>query len=139
MWDASCSYSFAANSACNVQEVTSGFGDISRSSEGFPIATSSGYIRVRYSVEALSFDTATVHLKARSVSTSASTDYRLWSSIYGDVAGGPVSVGFDTEWYSADWSDHLSPSDDPAMTAIQLYAQVGSNQLAVESVELCVE
>ncbi len=139
VWDASCDYSFAPNSACNVREVTQGMGDINRTSEGFPIATSSNYIRVRYSVEDLQFDSAEVHLQARSVSTSASTNYELWSPIYGSVFGGPVSVGFDTEWHTADWSNHLSPTDEPAMTAIQIYAQGGSNQLAIESVELCVD
>ena len=44
-----------------------------------------------------------------------------------------------SHWYGIDWSNHLSPTDDPNLTAIQLYAYQGSNSLAVKAVELCVE
>lgn len=141
VWDASCDYSLAPGSSCNVREVTSGFGDISRTSDGYPIVTtSSDYIRIRYSVEGLQFDAAEVHLQGRSYSTSASTDFRLWSPIYGDAEGGPVSQSFEYEWHSLDWSDYLHPTDDPGLTAIETYAaQGGSSQLAVQSMELCVK
>ena len=140
VWDASCSYSFAPNSACNVREVTRSFGgDVERTSQGYPVATSSDYIRVRYSVAGLNFSTATLCVQARSYATSSSTNIRAWSPIYLDVAYGPVDNDFVYDWYPIDWSNHLSPSDSPSLTAIQLYAYQGSNSLAVKAVELCVE
>lgn len=138
VWDASCSYSFASNSACNVREVTTGFGDIDRTSDGYPLVTSSSdYIRVRYSVEDLSFSQAEVHLQGRSYSTSASTDFVVWSPLYGQRSGGPVDNDFVYDWYSLDWTGYVDPSDDPDLTAVEIYADTG--ELAVQAFELCVE
>lgn len=141
VWDASCTYSLASGSACNVREVSSGFGDVPTTSDGYPIVDTSGnFVRIRYSVDDLDFQSAEVHLRARSYSTSLSTDFRLWSPLYGDTTGGPVSQSFGYDWYSADWTDYLSPSDDPDLTAIELYAASGgSSEIAVRSMELCVE
>ncbi len=139
VWDASCSYSFAPNSACNVREVYPGFGDVSRTSDGYPIATSTHYIRVRFSAAGLNFNTATLYVQARSYATGASTSIRAWSPIYGDVLGGPVDNDFVYDWYPMDWTALLSPSDQPSLTAVQIYAHQGSSSLAVKAVELCVE
>ena len=46
---------------------------------------------------------------------------------------------FTYDWYAADWSASLSPSDDPLLTAIELNASGGSGQLALREVELCLE
>ncbi|MFW5968365.1 MAG: hypothetical protein ACOCV2_12645 [Persicimonas sp.] len=138
VWDASCSYSLASNSACNVREVTSGFGDIDRTSDGYPLVTSSSdYIRVRYSVENLSFSEAEVHLQGRSYSTSSSTDFEISSPLYGSRTGGPVDNDFTYDWYSLDWTGYVDPSDDPDMTAVEIYSTGG--ELAVQAFELCVE
>ncbi len=138
VWDASCSYSFA-NQACNVREVYPGFGDVSRTSQGFPVCTSTEYIRARFSVAGIPFSTATLYVKARSYATSSSTTIRAWSPLYGDQFSALVDNDFVYDWYAIDWSNNLSPSDDPNLTAIQLYAYQGSNRLAVEAVELCLE
>ena len=138
VWDAACSYSFA-NQACNVREVYPGFGDLDRTSGGFPVCTSSEYIRVRYSVAGIPFTRATLYVQARSYSTGSSTSIEAWSPIYGSQISGLVDNDFVYDWYTIDWSNHLSASDDPNLTAIQLYAYQGSNRLAVEAVELCLE
>lgn len=138
VWDASCSYSFA-NQACNVTLVYPGFGSVSRTSEGFPILTSTQYLRARFSVAGLSFTQAKLYVRARSYSTGSSTQIRAWSPLYGDVLGGPVDNDFTYDWYTLDWSQHLFPSDNPNLTAFQIYAYQGSTSLAVRAVELCLE
>ncbi len=138
VWDASCSYSFA-NQACNVTLVYPGFGSVSRTTEGYPILTSTQYLRARFSVAGLSFAQATLYVRARSYSTGSSTQIRAWSPLYGDVLGGPVDNDFTYDWYALDWSQHLFPSDNPNLTAFQIYAYQGSGSLAVRAVELCLE
>ena len=138
VWDASCSYSFASGSACNVREVYPGFGSVSRTSDGYPIFTSSNYLRVRFSAAGLNFSNATLWIQARSYATGASTYYDVWSPLYGSREGGPVDNDFVYDWYGLDWTGHLYPTDDPALTAIQLYGGRGSGSLAVRAVELCV-
>ncbi len=139
VWDATCSYSYAPSSACNVVAVYPGFGSVSYTSQGYPILTSSEYLRVRFSVAGLAFSKATVHLQARSYATSSSTSFRVWSPLYGDAIGGPVDNDWVYDWYSLDWTGFLAPSDPPSLTAIQIYAHQGSGQLAVQAVELCVQ
>jgi len=138
VWDATCSYSYAPNSACNVYAVYPGFGSVSYTSQGYPILTTSEYLRVRFSVAGLSFSNATVYIQARSYATASSTYYRVWSPIYGGVVAGPVDNDWVYDWYGLDWSGYLQPSDPPSLTAIQIYADQGSGQLAVKAVELCV-
>ena len=139
VWDASCSYSYAPNSACNVYAVYPGFGDVSYSSQGYPILTSSEYLRVRFSVSGLSFTRAAVYLRARSYATSSSTYYQVWSPLYGGLESGPVDNDWVYDWYGLDWTGLLHPGDQPSLTAIQIYAGRGSGKLAVRAVELCVE
>ena len=139
VWDATCSYSYIPNSACNVYAVYPGFGSVSYTSQGYPILTTSEYLRVRFSVAGLSFSKAAVYIKARSYATASSTYYRVWSPLYGGVVGGPVDNDWVYDGYALDWSGHLKPTDPPSLTAIQIYADQGSGKLAVQSVELCVQ
>ena len=139
VWSATCSYSYAPSSACNVYAVYPGFGSVSYTSEGYPILTTSEYLRVRFSVAGLSFNSAAVYVAARSYSTSASTDFQVWSPIYGGLVTGPVDNDWIYDWYGLDWTGYLDPSDPPALTAIQIYADQGSGELAVKAVELCVQ
>lgn len=135
IWNATCDYSFAWDSACNVVDV----GSVSLVHEGYAVEVSGGdYIRVRFSVEGLEFSGATFYVQARSYATSSSTFFEVESPLYGIVEGGPVDNDWVFDWYGVDWSDFLYPDDRPAMTAIQLYAGRGSGSLAVHAVELCV-
>jgi hypothetical protein len=140
-WDASCSYSLAPSSACEARVVTSGFGSVGTVMDGYAVelGTSFPYLRVRYSVEGLAFSSATLWVQARSYATASSTNIRAWSPLYGDVAYGPVDNDWTYDWYGIDWSEHLSPDDEPGLTAVQLYAYLGSGSLAVHAVELCVD
>jgi hypothetical protein len=99
----------------------------------------SDLIRVRFSVQGLTFRVATVYLQARSYSTNSSTNIRVWSPLYGERVVGPVDQDFVFDWYSMDWSDKLFASDAPALTAIQIYPHLGSASLAVRAVELCLQ
>ncbi len=137
VWDASCEYSFAPNSACNVRDVYPGFGEVDRTREGFPIVTTREYLRIRFSVAGLRFSQASLHVKARSINGSSS--FRAWSPLYGEVFGGPVDGDFVYDWYAVDWSNFLSPTDSPSLTAVQLYAAQSSGRMAIESMELCVQ
>jgi hypothetical protein len=139
VWDASCSYSYAPGSACNVYAVYPGFGSVSYTSQGYPVLTTSQYLRVRFSVAGLGFKKAAVYVQARSYATASSTYYRIWSPIYGGLVGGPVDNDWVYDWYAMDWSKHLNPNDKPSLTAIQVYADKGSGKLAVKAVELCVQ
>gem|GEM_PF-5904601 len=138
VWDAACSYSYAPNSACNVYAITPGMGSVSTTPDGYPVLTSSHYLRVRYSVAGLSFSQAALYIQARSYATSSSTNYEVWSPIYGGLQAGPVDNDWIYDWYGVDWSSFLSPSDSPGLTAIQIYAGTGSGSLALKAVELCV-
>ena len=137
VWDASCNYSFAPGSACNVRAVRS---PSHTSRTNAIILTSSQYIRVRYSVQGLQFTQADLYVQARSYSTTASTDVKAWSPIYGANTGGLVDNDFTYDWYHIPWSNYLSPGDKPSLTAIELSdAQGGSGKVAVQAVELCIQ
>ena len=96
-------------------------------------------MRVRFNVNGLNFNTATLWIKARSFATGASTYFDVWSPLYGEREGGPVDNDFVYDWTSIDWTGMLFPSDQPSLTAIQLYGGRGSGSLAVEAVEMCVQ
>lgn len=140
VWDADCTYS-VGDQTCQIQQVTSGFGDMPTTSDGYPIVnTSSNFIRIRFSVEALTFTSVSAHVRARSYSSSSSTDMRLVTQLHGDVTAGPVSQAFSYDWYDIDFTDYLHPDDDPGLTAIDvLAAQGGSSEMAVRAMEVCVE
>ena len=138
VWDASCSYSYASGSACNVYAVYPGFGSVSYTSQGYPILTTTQYLRARFSVAGLKFTKAAVYIQARSYATASSTWYRVWSPLYGSKINGPVDNDWVYDWYGLDWTGYLTPTDKPSLTAIQIYADKGSGKLAVAAVELCV-
>ena len=137
VWDATCEYSFAPNSACNVQEVTYGFGDVPRNYQGYPILDHQDYIRVRFKVTGLQFTGATLHLEAAGPYTIASTEYRAWSPLYGERIGGPIDRIMD--WSTLDWTGMLTPYDEHGLTAIEINAVQSPHTVTVRSIELCVE
>lgn len=137
VWDANCSYSFAQGSACNVYEICPGFCDPDTTSDGYPIFDGSDYLRVRFNANGLNFGQATLYVQARSYATSSSSNFEVWSPLYGSQFGGPVDNDFVYDWHEVDWTGYLYPSDDPGLTAIQLYGSPG--RVAVKAVELCVE
>ncbi|MBN2362230.1 MAG: hypothetical protein JXR83_22450 [Deltaproteobacteria bacterium] len=136
VWDATCYYSLAPGSACNVVPVWAE----TLVHDGYALLVAgNGYIRVRFSANGLAFNRATVYVQADSYSTGASTTIEVMSPLYGSAYSGPVDRDWVFEWYDIDWTGYLYPDDDPDLTAIQIYAYQGSDALAVHAVELCVE
>ena len=135
VWDATCSYSASSSSTCTVETV----GGVSLVHSNTAILIDgSDELRARFSVQGLAFTGATVHVRARSYSTNASTRIRAASVLHGEGLMGPVDQDFTFDWYALDWSSNLSPSDRPLLTALRLYAYQGSQALAIMSVELCL-
>ena len=87
----------------------------------------------RFHVNGLQFQTTTLYFQARG--TRGQGNLEVWSPIYGGLQG-PVA-GDAYAWYAVDWSDFLSPFDDPGVTGIRFRA-VGGN-VAVHAVEVCIE
>ena len=136
VWDATCSFSYAPDSICRIDAI----GSIGTAAGGSALAfNGSDYLRVRFDANGLSFTQAAVYIQARSLSTSASTNFEVWSPLYGSVYGGPVDNDFVYDWYGADWTGYLYPSDSPSLTAIQIYPYTGSGNLGIAAVELCVQ
>lgn len=135
IWNATCSYSYAIGSACNVDEIYPGFGSVSYTSDYFPIFTTSNYLRIRFAVSGLNFHKTTLYFRARGYSSSVNV--RIWSPLYGEQVVGPVSYGWTFNTYALDWSNYLYPDDQASLTAIQLYAE--QNEIVLSSMEVCVE
>lgn len=135
VWDASCTYSYATNSACNVRGVRSP--NFTNSSPKAILLTQSKYLRVRFSVQGINFSDADVYVQARSYSTTASTYFRVYSPLYGSRQGGLVDNDWVYDWYHVPWTGYLQPGDDPNLTAIEIYDK-GGDELAVHAVELCI-
>ena len=137
VWDAACSYSFAPGSACNVQEIR---GPSFTSRTHAVIVSSREYVQVRFSVQGLQFSRAGLYVKARSYSTTASTDFEAWSPIHGANTGGLVDNDFTYNWYHVPWTNYLKPGDKPSLTAVRLSdAAGGSSEVAIKAVELCIQ
>lgn len=136
VWDASCTYSYAPNSACNVRGVRSP--NFTSSSPKAILLTQSKYLRVRFSVQGINFSDADVYVQARSYSTTASTYFRVYSPLYGSRQGGLVDNDWVYDWYHVPWTGYLNPGDDPNLTAIEIYDK-GGDELAVHAVELCIQ
>lgn len=137
VWDASCNYSLAPQSTCRVSLVNNP--SFNSSQPKAVLLTGAEVLRVRYDVSTLQFTDASVHVQARSYSTTASTTFDVWSPIYGaNTSPNRVDNDFVYDWYRVPWSNYLSPNDDPALTAIEI-SDNGGDELAVHAVELCVE
>jgi hypothetical protein len=137
VWDAACSYSFAPGSACNVQEIR---GPSFTSRTHAVIVSSREYVQVRFSVQGLQFSRADLYVKARSYSTTASTDVEAWAPLHGSNTGGLVDNDFTYDWYHIPWTNYLKPGDSPSSTAVRLLdAPGGSSEVAIKAVELCLQ
>ena len=137
VWDASCNYTFAPNSACNVRNIRSPGFNSSRRQPKAILLTSREYIRVRFDVSTLNFSSADLYVQARSYSTSSSTKFNAWSPIYGGKDSPLVDNDWTYDWYHVPWTGYLKPSDDPDLTAIEISGTNGT--VAVHAVELCVQ
>lgn len=134
VWRASCAYSSESDSECTI---TSTGAPTALNPEGI-LLDADDALAVRYSVVGLSFSRATIYIRARSDSALSTTGIRVESPIWGDTTVSPIANGPDYQWYSVDWTGYLTPGDDPSVTAMWIRAWMGSQALAIQSVELCV-
>jgi hypothetical protein len=108
---------------------------------GLEIA-SGNWLLIRFSVVGLTqINHATFSIYGRSYDVSASGSFDAWSPIYGDdsTPQNAVSNAWPYAWTSVDYTGHVQIGDDPGLTGIRLYSGPGSDDLAIHSVELCID
>jgi hypothetical protein len=131
-WDNGCTYSLA-DQACRLSGEPHDYADFG---PGIEFDSSTDYFRVRFSVQGLSFSTATLYISAHADGSGIPNGI-LESPIYGSTALVPTVPISQHRTYAVDWSNFLSPTDDPDLTAVTLSSMpIG---LAVSKMELCVE
>jgi hypothetical protein len=143
VWEANCEYSIGPGSACNALPICRGaIGcEVGVTNDGYALVLDgrNQYLQIRFDVTGLFFQRSTLSIQARSLSPGAGTDVEFWSPLYGGVEAGPIDQDFEYDWYALDWSDFLSPGDDPGLTAIRITPSGGAAVLGLHAVELCLE
>lgn len=131
-WDNGCTYSLA-DQACSLSGEPH---DDANWGPGVVLNSSTDFFRVRFSVQGLSFTTATLYVSAHA-DGSGIPNGLLQSPLYGDLTFAPQVPISQHQTYAIDWSSYLDPSDPPSLTAVTLRSMpVG---LAVSAMELCAE
>lgn len=108
---------------------------------GIEIA-SGNWILIRFSVVGLtSIRGATLSIYGRSYNTGASGSFDAWSPIYGSITSptNSISNAWPYTWTSVDYSGNVKVGDAPGLTGIRLYAGPSSNNLVINTVELCLD
>lgn len=106
---------------------------------GIEIA-SGNWILILYSINGLStIRSATLSIYGRSYNTTASGSFNGWTPVYGDnyAPTNSVSNAWPYHWTSLDFSSSLNVGDSPV--GIRLYAGPNSNDLVINTVELCLD
>ncbi len=131
-WEAACEYSLA-DMACSLSGEPH---DYARWGPGVVFDTSRDYFRVRFSVEGMSFSSATLYMSAHADGSGLPLA-QLETPLHGNLEFAlevPISRH---RTYAIDWSDYLTPSDRPALTAVTVRSR--PTGLAVSELELCVD
>jgi hypothetical protein len=103
---------------------------------------SGNFILVRFSLVGLTtIRGATLSMYGRSYSTGSSGSFRAWSPLYGDIAppDNSVSNAWPYSWTSVDYTANVRVGDDKSLTAFRFYPGPNSNDLVVNTVELCLD
>jgi hypothetical protein len=103
---------------------------------------SGNWILIRFSLVGLSvIRSAKLSVYGSSYSTGASGSINAWSPIYGDNASptNSFSNAWPYTWNSVDYTRSLGIGDSKDLTGIRLYAGPGSNDLVINTVELCLD
>jgi hypothetical protein len=102
---------------------------------------SGNWILIRYSVVGLSqINHATFSVYGRSYDVSASGSFDAWSPLYGDDYAPTDSMSvYPYAWRSVDFTGYVQIGDDPGLTGIRLYPGPSSDDLIVQTVELCID
>jgi hypothetical protein len=134
-WDAACEYSLAPESICNAYAL----GNIQATPDDLAVVIDGNdRVMVRFATTGLPITTATLYVRAKAISTGSPAGWIAWSPIYGELEGPDAQAGFNYPWYAVDWSDMVSPTDDPSLTAVIIQGTSGA-PLGVRAVELCVQ
>jgi hypothetical protein len=133
-WDAACAYSLAPDSTC----MAGAYGNISATPDDVAvILDGTDRLMIRYAATGLPIVGATLYVSAKAISTGSSAQLVTWSPIHGELRTDFILAGFTYPWYAVDWTDMVSPSDDPDLTAVVIQGGDGA-PLGVRAVELCV-
>ncbi|MCA9544603.1 MAG: hypothetical protein KC613_09435 [Myxococcales bacterium] len=135
-WDATCEYGFQ-NQACSVYDICrGGIGcEVPRLNDGaVHLSASNYYLQIRFSVAGLAFNRAALFVEARGTRGSG-----RFNALQPGLGGGFQVEQVDGQayrWYGMDWSELISPADDPGLTAVRI--EPDNSTVAVRSVALCV-
>jgi hypothetical protein len=108
---------------------------------GLEIA-SGNWILIRYSVAGLTqINGARFSMYGRSYDTTTSGSFEAWTPLYGSASSptNSVSNAWPYAWTTVDFTGFVQVGDDPGLTGIRLYAGPNSNDLAIHTVELCID
>lgn len=131
-WDNGCAYSLA-DQACRLSGEPHDYADFG---PGIELDSSTDFFRVRFSVQGLSFSSATLYISAHADGGGIPNGV-LESPLHGSTTLVPMVPISQHQDYAVDWTSFLSPLDEPSLTAVTLTSMpVG---LAVSKMELCVE
>ncbi len=135
-WDAPCDYSIDINAACGAFARCRGAipcrSELTDGGEALLLDGSDDML-LRFSVDGLFFDTATVYFEARG--TRGNAQLEVWSPLYGGLVGPIGGLGY--EIYALDWSDFLRPGDEHGLTGIRFDAT--QSHVALHAVEVCLQ
>jgi len=110
-------------------------------SGGIEIA-SGNWILIRFSLVGLTtIRSATLSIYGRSYSTGSSGSFDAWSPLYGSIKSptNSLSNAWPYSWSSVDYTSNVRIGDAPGLTGIRLYAGPSSNDLVINTVELCLD
>jgi hypothetical protein len=100
------------------------------------------WLLIRFSVANMNqIKGATLSVYGRSYNVTTSGSFDGWSPIYGDVKSqtNSHSNAWPYQWVSVDYSANVKIGDPPGLTGIRLYAGPNSNDLVINTVELCID
>lgn len=103
---------------------------------------SGNWLLIRFSVAQMSqIKGATLSVYGRSYNTTTSGSFDGWSPIYGDVKSqtNSHSNAWPYQWVSVDYSANVKVGDPPGLTGLRLYSGPNSNDLVINTVELCID
>ncbi len=135
VWDATCDYGFQ-NQACSIFDICRGaIGcQVPRLNDGaVHLSANTYYLQIRFAVQGLAFQQAALFVEARATRGGGS-----FEATQPGLGGGFAvdQVAGDYRWYGMDWSDLLSPGDDPGLTAVRIAP--ANSAIAVRAAALCV-
>jgi hypothetical protein len=131
-WDNGCAYSLA-DQGCSLSGEPHTYANFG---PGVLFNSSNDYFRVLFSVQGLSFNTATLYISAHAEGGGIANGV-FESPIYGSTNLVPTVPISQHRSYSVDWTNYLSPTDTPSLTAVTLRSM--PTGLAISSMELCVQ